>query len=105
MGHLHGPEAENEGGVSVNKDTLGNLLPAPERSHCRSKHKPAAAAAVARDTSLLLHFSLPDNNSKPVEKECRLRSNSSQNRIMILLVNFAILTLYHLLNFSSDILL
>lgn len=57
MGHLHGLEAENEGGVSTDKDTLGNRLPAPEGSDCRSKHKPAAAAAVARGTSLLLHYS------------------------------------------------
>lgn len=95
MGHLHGPEAENEGGVSANKDTLGNLLPAPEGSDCRSKHKPAAAAAVAWDTSLLLHFSLPDNNTEPLEKVCRVHNNSSQNR-MILLVNLTIITSYHL---------
>lgn len=94
MGHLHGSEAENEGGVSVNKDTLGNRLPAPEGSDCRSKHKPAAAAAVAMDTSLLLHFSLRDNKIQPVEKECRVHNDSSQNGIMILLVNY--ITSYHL---------
>lgn len=93
MGHLHGPEAENEGGVSANKDTLGNRLPAPEGSDCRSKHKPAAAAAVARDTSLLLHFSLPDNNTQTMEGECKVHNNGSQNRPP---VNLTIITLYHL---------
>lgn len=96
MGHLHGLEEENEGGVSANKDTLGNRLAAPEGSNCRSKHKPAAAAAVARDSSLLLHFSLLDNNTQPVEKECRVHDSSSQNGIMIILVNLTIITSCHL---------
>lgn len=104
MGHLHGPEAENEGGVSANKDTLGNRLPAPEGSDCRSKHKPAAAAAAAnaaaaaRDTSLLLHFSLRDNTAKRMsssQQQLQKTPQKTKKRTIILHVNLTITTLYH----------
>lgn len=42
MGHLHGPETENEGGVSVNKDTL--------RISCQ----PLKGQTVGPNTNLLL---------------------------------------------------
>lgn len=112
MGHLHGPEAANEGGVSVNKDTLGNRLPAPEGSDCRSKHKSAAAAAAAdaaaaaRDTSLLLDFSLQDNTAKRMsssqQQQQKEKKNKQKKPTIILLVNLTITTLYHFKLLSQE---
>lgn len=60
MGHLHGPETENEGGVSMNKDTLGISC------------QPLKGQTVGPNTNLLLLQEILHFCSAAVYKATRL---------------------------------